>query len=190
MWCRTRRPAPAAGGGPGAGEAANRSGSVENVINGGRLTEADAEAHVHGICFKTGPPGRVGVELEWLVRDRRDPALPVAAERVAAALTGFGAGNDQGYTGQAPGAVRYLPPCFPSGALLTMEPGGQLELSSAPADTLGELREVTTQDLAALRDAVAAVGLELSRQPTRRWPGRARLRRSGGRSPTSPSATC
>jgi ergothioneine biosynthesis glutamate--cysteine ligase EgtA len=131
------------------------------VINGARLTEADAEAHVHGICFKTGPPGRVGVELEWLVRDRRDPALPVAAERVAAALAGFGAGNDQGCTGQTTGSVRNLLPCFPSGALLTMEPGGQLELSSAPADTLGELREVTTQDLAALRDAIAAVGLEL-----------------------------
>ena len=46
---------------------------------GARFTEADAEAHVHGICFKTGPPERVGVELEWLVRDRRDPALPVQA---------------------------------------------------------------------------------------------------------------
>jgi ergothioneine biosynthesis glutamate--cysteine ligase EgtA len=130
------------------------------VIKGARLTEADAEAHVHGICFKTGPPRRVGVELEWLVRDRRDPALPLAAERVAAALAGFGAGDDQGYTGQASGSAQHLP-SFPSGALLTMEPGGQLELSSAPADTLGELTEVTTQDLAVLRDAVAAVGLEL-----------------------------
>ncbi len=42
-----------------------------------------------------------------------------------------------------------------------MEPGGQLELSSAPAATLGELVEVTGRDLAALRDAAAAVGLEL-----------------------------
>ena len=42
-----------------------------------------------------------------------------------------------------------------------MEPGGQLELSSAPAVTLGELVEVTGRDLAALRDAAAAAGLEL-----------------------------
>jgi glutamate--cysteine ligase len=42
-----------------------------------------------------------------------------------------------------------------------VEPGGQLELSSAPADTLGELLEVTLADLAALRDAASAVGLEL-----------------------------
>jgi hypothetical protein len=45
------------------------------------LTEDDAEAHVHGICFKTGPPRHLGVELEWLVRYRSDPSLPVPAER-------------------------------------------------------------------------------------------------------------
>jgi ergothioneine biosynthesis glutamate--cysteine ligase EgtA len=42
-----------------------------------------------------------------------------------------------------------------------VEPGGQLELSSAPAATLGELVEVTGRDLADLRDAAAAAGLEL-----------------------------
>jgi ergothioneine biosynthesis glutamate--cysteine ligase EgtA len=134
------------------------------VTKGARLTEADAEAHVHGICFKTGPPERVGVELEWLVRDPRDPALPVQAVKVAAALAGFDTespAGDQGYPGQARGSVRYKSPSLPSGALLTVEPGGQLELSSAPAATLGELHEVTGRDLAALRDAAAAVGLEL-----------------------------
>ena len=59
------------------------------MIKGARFTEADAEAQVHGICFKTGPPERVGVELEWLARDRRDPALPVQAEQVTATLAGF-----------------------------------------------------------------------------------------------------
>jgi ergothioneine biosynthesis glutamate--cysteine ligase EgtA len=135
------------------------------VIKGVRFTEADAEAHVHGICFKTGPPERVGVELEWLVRDRRDPALPVQAEQVAATLAGFdGHSDEEGYPGQAPQPVRYqssLPSSLPSGASLTVEPGGQLELSSAPAATLGELLEVTGRDLAALRDAASAVGLEL-----------------------------
>ena len=38
------------------------------------LTERDAERHLHGICFKTGPPGAFGVELEWLVCDGADPA--------------------------------------------------------------------------------------------------------------------
>jgi ergothioneine biosynthesis glutamate--cysteine ligase EgtA len=131
------------------------------VIKGARFTEADGEAQVHGICFKTGPPGRVGVELEWLVRDRRDPALPVQAEQVAATLAGFGPespSDGEGYTGQTTQSVRYK---FSSGASLTVEPGGQLELSSAPAATLGELHEVTGRDLAALRDAAAVAGLEL-----------------------------
>src|ERR1700722_17670835 len=149
-----------------------RSGSVEIVLKGTRFTEADAEAQVHGICFKTGPPERVGVELEWLVRDRRDPALPMQAERVAAALAPFGGSeasfqlkrpsNDRDEPEQARGPVRN--PAFkslPSGASLTVEPGGQVELSSAPAATLGELLEVTGRDLTALRDAAAEVGLEL-----------------------------
>jgi glutamate--cysteine ligase len=42
-----------------------------------------------------------------------------------------------------------------------VEPGGQLELSSPPAENLGELVSVTLADLAALRDAAADVGLEL-----------------------------
>ena len=141
-----------------------RSGSVAIVIKRARLTEADAEAHVHGICFKTGPPARVGVELEWLVRDRRDPALPVQAEQVAAALDGVSPkdpADEQASSGQARGSVRNNYPSLPSGATLTVEPGGQLELSSAPAVTLGELVEVTGRDLAALRDAAAAAGLEL-----------------------------
>jgi glutamate--cysteine ligase len=142
-------------------------GYGEIVIKGARFTEADAEAHVHGICFKTGPPERVGVELEWLVRDPRDPALPVRAEQVAAALDHFTpseAGtpaSKQGYQGHEQRIVQYQIPAFPSGATLTVEPGGQLELSSAPAVTLGELAEVTGRDLAALRDAAAAAGLEL-----------------------------
>jgi len=149
--------------------------------------EEQAEAHVHGICLKNGPPGRVGVELEWLVRDARDPALPVPAERIAAAVAGFAAappepadpagaarvGHAPGdhHSGQSPPFVRQknpaalpsqsAPAVFPSGALLTTEPGGQLELSSAPAATLGECVSATAGDLAALRDAAAAAGLEL-----------------------------
>jgi ergothioneine biosynthesis glutamate--cysteine ligase EgtA len=137
------------------------------VIKGALFTEADAEAHVHGIAFKTGPPERVGVELEWLVRDPRDPALPVRAEQVAAALDHFTpseAGtpaSKQGYQQHEERIVRYQIPALASGATLTVEPGGQLELSSAPAVTLGDLVEVTGRDLAALRDAAAAAGLEL-----------------------------
>jgi ergothioneine biosynthesis glutamate--cysteine ligase EgtA len=135
------------------------------VIKGARFTEADAEAQVHGICFKTGPPERVGVELEWLVRDRHDPTQPVQAERVAATLAGFGSSNPPNDQDDRERAGRFVRnpdfPSLPSGASLTVEPGGQLELSSVPAATLGELLEVTGRDLTALRDAAAGVGLEL-----------------------------
>src|SRR5579859_6501725 len=99
------------------------------------LDEDDAAEHIHGICLKTGPPRRVGVELEWLVRDARDPALPVPAERVAQAVARF---PTAGEPGAPPGGtvLDAVPGLLPSGAFLTAEPGGQLELSSLPADSL------------------------------------------------------
>jgi ergothioneine biosynthesis glutamate--cysteine ligase EgtA len=127
-----------------------------------QIQERHAAEHIHGICLKTGPPQRIGVELEWLVRDARDPALPVAAERIAAATAAFHATNAR----QAPLASSLpssaAPGVLPSGALLTSEPGGQLELSSLPADTLADCVRVTADDVAALRAAVAAAGLELA----------------------------
>src|ERR1700757_3007883 len=40
------------------------------------LAEQQATEHIHGICLKTGPPHRVGVELEWLPRAARGSAPP------------------------------------------------------------------------------------------------------------------
>ncbi len=135
----------------------------------GGVHEDSAAEHIHGICLKTGPPRRVGVELEWLVRDARDPSLPVPAGRIAAAVAGFGAARikpGQGTLGGNRGRPE-LPTSssageLPSGAPLTTEPGGQLELSSLPADSLAELVRATRADLAALRAALAAHGLDLA----------------------------
>jgi len=107
------------------------------------LREEDAEAYVHGVCFKTGPPARVGVELEWLVHDGSDPSAPVAAERLGAALDRL--------------AARGLA----NGGVLTREPGGQLELSSPPGANLAECVALTAADLAALRRTLAESGLVL-----------------------------
>src|SRR5690348_15090111 len=125
------------------------------VIDGGDLDEESATGHVHGICLKTGPPRRVGVELEWLVRDARDPALPVTARRIAAAVSAFGAvrGNPDRMKRNGDGHDRSElptsshPGVLPSGAFLTTEPGGQLELSSQPADSLADLVRATSADL-------------------------------------------
>jgi glutamate--cysteine ligase len=140
------------------------------VIDGGDLDEEHAAGHVHGICLKTGPPQRVGVELEWLVRDARDPALPVPAGRIAAAVTAFDAGrgnpghrNGNGEDGDGPELpTSSRPGVLPSGALLTTEPGGQLELSSQPADSLADLVRATSADLVVLRAELATRGLELA----------------------------
>jgi glutamate--cysteine ligase len=71
------------------------------------LSETAAEEHIHGICFKTGPPGRVGVELEWLVRAHGDAAAPADHERVTRALA------ELTETGELPGGGRLTiePPC-------------------------------------------------------------------------------
>jgi glutamate--cysteine ligase len=154
----------------------------------GDLDEGSAAEHIHGICLKTGPPRRVGVELEWLVRDARDPALPVAAGRTASAVSAFGATRDSRDTGAGPVSIpaqkhgntdkqrntngdthvraelptSLQPGVLPSGAPLTAEPGGQLEISSLPADSLADLVQATSTDLAALRTALAGDGLELA----------------------------
>jgi glutamate--cysteine ligase len=70
------------------------------------VTEAEVEALVRGICFKTGPPRRLGVEVEWLVHEARDPRLPVSPERLEAA-----------YAALRTVSLR---------SALTVEPGGQL----------------------------------------------------------------
>ena len=127
------------------------------------LTEDAAAAHVHGIVFKTGPPSKVGVELEWLVRDARDPALPVPAKRTFPAVADL----------TAP-AVLPDPAALPSGSMLTTEPGGQLELSSAPASSLSECITAVRGEMTTLRQAVDRAGLRLQgygydplRSPTR-----------------------
>ena len=50
-------------------------------------TEHDVHGFVTRTCFKTGPPGRVGIESEWFVHDDRDadarvrPARPATTPR-------------------------------------------------------------------------------------------------------------
>ena len=108
------------------------------------VTEAEVDALVQGICFKTGPPRMLGVEVEWLVHELRLPQLPVTPERLEAAYA----------------ALRTVPLKSP----LTVEPGGQLELSSPPAASLMECVETVSADLDIVRavlaeDALGLVGI-------------------------------
>ncbi|MEU9190362.1 ergothioneine biosynthesis glutamate--cysteine ligase EgtA [Streptomyces sp. NPDC048484] len=106
------------------------------------VTEDEAEALVRGICFKTGPPRLLGVELEWFIHEPRSPRLPVPPTRLEAAYA----------------AVRVLP----LNSALTVEPGGQLELSSAPAASLMECIGSVSADLDAVRAVLREAGLALS----------------------------
>ncbi|MFI7320625.1 ergothioneine biosynthesis glutamate--cysteine ligase EgtA [Streptomyces venezuelae] len=106
------------------------------------VSEAEVEALVRGICFKTGPPRTVGVELEWLVHEPGLPHLPVPAARLEAAYA----------------ALRALP----LHSSVTVEPGGQLELSSLPADSLTECISAMQADLDVVRDALRPHRLTLS----------------------------
>ncbi|WP_433859114.1 ergothioneine biosynthesis glutamate--cysteine ligase EgtA [Streptomyces kronopolitis] len=113
------------------------------------VTEAELEAHLRGICFKTGPPSRLGVEIEWLVHDARNPRCPVAPDRLRSAAT----------------TLRALP----LNSLLTFEPGGQLELSSPPATSLTGCIEAVTADLALVRPAMRAMGLGMAGHGHNPW---------------------
>ncbi|MEU6366752.1 ergothioneine biosynthesis glutamate--cysteine ligase EgtA [Streptomyces sp. NPDC046931] len=106
------------------------------------VTEAEVEALVHGICFKTGPPRTLGVEVEWFVHELRKPWLPAPPERLRAVYT----------------ALRTLP----LRSALSVEPGGQLELSSAPATSLMECVGSVSADLDAVRTLLSEAGLGLS----------------------------
>ncbi|NUP16261.1 MAG: ergothioneine biosynthesis glutamate--cysteine ligase EgtA [Streptomyces sp.] len=105
------------------------------------VTEAEVEALVRGICFKTGPPRTLGVEVEWLVHELRSPRLPVTPERLEAAYA----------------ALRTVP----LRSALTIEPGGQLELSSPPAASLMECIGTVSADLDAARAVLREHGLGL-----------------------------
>ena len=104
------------------------------------LDLAAARDLVAGRSFRPNPGLRVGVELEWLVfptagpAHDSGPALSRLQEAVAAACP------------------------LPGGGVITYEPGGQLELSSA-AGTLAETLRLTEADAAALRLALERAGL-------------------------------
>ena len=109
------------------------------------ISELEAERLIGAICFKTGPPGTVGAELEWLVADASDPLLPVPFDRVREVLSDL----------ERPGGM-------PGAGLLTYEPGGQVELSTAPAINLPACIAAAGDDMNVLRSALGSAGLTLT----------------------------
>lgn len=98
----------------------------------------DVAAHVEA-TVRFGTPGTVGAELEWLVSDRTLPGLRPSLERVTGVLTGAGA--------------------LPGGSLVSIEPGGQVELSSLPGAGTAAAVAALCADVRAVRGALAADGM-------------------------------
>ena len=106
------------------------------------LTSAnDAAQHIGETCLADGPVGKVGLEVEAHCFDLADPMRrPDWAE--------------------LKDAIADVPP-LPGGSLITVEPGGAVELSGPPMDDAVAAIAAMTADRATLRSAFAQVGLGL-----------------------------
>lgn len=102
-------------------------------------TYAAVRGYVERVCFKTGPPGLVGTELEWLVVSPDDPTAPVPISLLRSLLDAAGSP--------------------PHGSSVTYEPGGQLELSSPAYRGSTACWRALEADVAHVRRALGEAGL-------------------------------
>lgn len=126
-------------------------GSVESGLS--VITDREtAEGYVAKVCFKTGPPSRVGAELEWTVHHEADASRPLDIGALAAAL-----GPHAPPTLVADSPHRPLA----GGAVVTVEPGGQVEISTPPFTSLTSLIDIIGAGSAQLRELFRPAGLRL-----------------------------
>jgi glutamate--cysteine ligase len=114
-------------------------------VDGQPITEAEAEGWIPRTCFKHGPPGRVGIELEFLIHDDRQPGSGPARHLGPAELQRLFDDLDT----------------QPLNSKFTVEPGGQVELSSLPADDISGAISLLERDLALLTDTLRRHGARL-----------------------------
>jgi glutamate--cysteine ligase len=102
---------------------------------------AAVQGFVERVCFKTGPPGLVGTELEWLVASDADPTDAVPIPLLRELLDAAG------------------PP--PRESRITFEPGGQLELSSPAFPGASACWRALHEDAEHVHRALSPAGLRL-----------------------------
>jgi glutamate--cysteine ligase len=117
----------------------------------------EAEGYVAIVCFKHGPPRLRGVELEWTVHHGSDPRRPLDANLLGLALGPYAPQTINPRQTQLP---------LPAGSLITVEPGGQVEISTPPTRSAAELISVATADAASLAELLDSCGLVLGRHGT------------------------
>lgn len=103
-----------------------------------------------------GAPRRVGIEMEWCTVDLADPSRPADFDRVCRTAASVS---------------------LPHSSRVTFEPGGQIELSSAPLTWLAAVRAVT-DDADELGRALASAGIGMVAIGLEPGPRRERLLRS------------
>ena len=114
---------------------------------------ATAEGYVASICFKHGPPTRYGVELEWTVHHADDPARPIDLPTLRRAL------GPHAPATLSPEPPQEPPAPLPAGSSVTVEPGGQVEISTSPQQSLPALLHSTSSDSDELGHLLAEAGL-------------------------------
>lgn len=107
------------------------------------LTAGDAFCLVRDLAVQppTGSP-RVGLELEWLTFPIADPTRRVDLTALTNALDALGG-------------------TLPCGSRLTIEPGGQVEVSTLPFDAVGDAIDAVRTDAARVRSGLHDHGIEL-----------------------------
>jgi glutamate--cysteine ligase len=108
----------------------------------GELDSAAAAAqHIAETCLADGSVGRVGLEIEAHCYDPTEPHRRPGWDEITEILESL--------------------PSMPGGSVVTVEPGGAVELSSPPALGATAAIEAIADDQAVLSKAFAAAGLGL-----------------------------
>ena len=108
----------------------------------GELPSASAAAqHIADTCLSDGPVGRVGLEVEAHCYDPAEPHRRPTWDEITEVLKSL--------------------PAMPGGSVVTVEPGGAVELSGPPAHGVTSAIEAIANDQTELRKAFAGAGLGL-----------------------------
>ncbi|MGC2568200.1 MAG: ergothioneine biosynthesis glutamate--cysteine ligase EgtA [Mycobacterium sp.] len=108
----------------------------------GELASASAAAqHIADTCLSDGPVGRVGLEVEAHCYDPAEPHRRPTWDEITEVLGSL--------------------PAMPGGSVVTVEPGGAVELSGPPAHGVTSAIDAIGEDQAELRKAFAAADLGL-----------------------------
>jgi glutamate--cysteine ligase len=129
------------------------------------LSEAELLEDVRQRLFApvtSANPRAVGVELELIPvhKSTRTRALAMNDSRASTADVLSRVGLREGWHQESNGGD---PPSWKlaDGARLSFEPGGQLEISSAPAPTASQVIDSTQAHVKIIREAMSSVGIEL-----------------------------